>query len=166
MGSSRELSGSVGAMACSAAGGQSDSYAHCEQESNPAVRLSHKFLFACVSWQVLSTAVCMTDYACFRQLAVGGSVADVEGQKKRLDTFAKALSTLDERTKVVRHVTVSLQTILKCPRNFQVLDRTANELIAGNHMEKSNIELSRKKVELLNTAGCRGSVIERVPTLN
>ncbi|KJH48207.1 spectrin repeat-containing domain protein [Dictyocaulus viviparus] len=64
--------------------------------------------------------------ATLRQLAVGGSVADVEGQKKRLDTFEKALSTLDERTKV--------------------LDLTANELVTCNHMEKSNIELSRKKV--------------------
>ncbi|ETN74189.1 hypothetical protein NECAME_13133 [Necator americanus] len=63
--------------------------------------------------------------ATLRQLAVGGSVADVEGQQKRLDTFAKALSTLDERTKA--------------------LDRTANELIANNHMEKNNIEVSKKK---------------------
>ncbi|KAE9418301.1 hypothetical protein Angca_009245, partial [Angiostrongylus cantonensis] len=64
--------------------------------------------------------------ATLRQLAVGGSVADVEGQMKRLDTFEKALSTMDERTKA--------------------LDRTANELISRNHMEKNNIEMSRKKV--------------------
>uniref|UniRef100_A0A0K0DJQ5 PH domain-containing protein n=1 Tax=Angiostrongylus cantonensis TaxID=6313 RepID=A0A0K0DJQ5_ANGCA len=63
--------------------------------------------------------------ATLRQLAVGGSVADVEGQMKRLDTFEKALSTMDERTKA--------------------LDRTANELISRNHMEKNNIEMSRKK---------------------
>uniref|UniRef100_A0A1I7X912 Spectrin repeat-containing domain protein n=1 Tax=Heterorhabditis bacteriophora TaxID=37862 RepID=A0A1I7X912_HETBA len=68
--------------------------------------------------------------ATLRQFAVGGSVVDVEGQKKRLDTFTKALSTLDERTKI--------------------LDFSAKELVSGNHMEKNNIEMSGKKVELLN----------------
>ncbi|VDO69394.1 unnamed protein product [Heligmosomoides polygyrus] len=94
--------------------------------------LRESYLVQLVQWHALQQeasqilTLIASKRATLRQLAVGGSVADVEGQKKRLDTFAKALSTLDERTKV--------------------LDRTANELIAGNHMEKSNIELSRKKV--------------------
>ncbi|VDO76218.1 unnamed protein product [Haemonchus placei] len=94
--------------------------------------LRDSYLVQLVQWHALQQeanqilTLIASKRATLRQLAVGGSVADVEGQKKRLDTFAKALSTLDERTKV--------------------LDRTANELIANNHMEKNNIELSKKKV--------------------
>ncbi|VDL75035.1 unnamed protein product [Nippostrongylus brasiliensis] len=94
--------------------------------------LRESYLVQLVQWHALQQeanqilTLIASKRATLRQLAVGGSVADVEGQKKRLDTFAKALSTLDERTKV--------------------LDRTANDLIAGNHMEKSNIELFRRKV--------------------
>ncbi|CAP39687.2 Protein CBR-SMA-1 [Caenorhabditis briggsae] len=61
-----------------------------------------------------------------RSLAVGGSVADVESQKKRLDTFEKALSTLDERT--------------------ATLDHTANELVKSRHMESKNIAMWQSKV--------------------
>ncbi|CAI2353897.1 unnamed protein product [Caenorhabditis sp. 36 PRJEB53466] len=61
-----------------------------------------------------------------RSLAVGGSVADVESQKKRLDTFEKALSTLDERT--------------------LALDHTANELVKARHMESKNIAMWQSKV--------------------
>ncbi|CAD6193236.1 unnamed protein product [Caenorhabditis auriculariae] len=61
-----------------------------------------------------------------RSLAVGGSVADVEGQMKRLDTFERALSTLDERTNAVDH--------------------TAEELVRSGHMEANNIIVWRKKV--------------------
>lgn len=63
----------------------------------------------------------------FRSLAVGGTVDDVEGQTKRLATFAKALSTLDERSKALSH--------------------TAQELIDARHMEKNNIDIWRRKVE-------------------
>lgn len=61
-----------------------------------------------------------------RSLAVGGSVADVESQKKRLDTFEKALSTLDERT--------------------ATLDHTADELVKARHMESKNIAMWKAKV--------------------
>ena len=62
----------------------------------------------------------------YRSLAVGGNVATVEGQMKRLDQFEKALSTLDERT--------------------TALDTTAEELIRDKHMETNNINVWRKKV--------------------
>ncbi|KAK6758912.1 hypothetical protein RB195_016254 [Necator americanus] len=94
--------------------------------------LRQSYLVQLVQWHALQQeanqilTLIASKRATLRQLAVGGSVADVEGQQKRLDTFAKALSTLDERTKA--------------------LDRTANELIANNHMEKNNIEVSKKKV--------------------
>ncbi|VDM71397.1 unnamed protein product, partial [Strongylus vulgaris] len=94
--------------------------------------LRESYLVQLVQWHALQQeanqilTLIASKRATLRQLAVGGSVADVEGQQKRLDTFAKALSTLDERTKA--------------------LDRTANELIAKNHMEKNNIEISKKKV--------------------
>lgn len=61
-----------------------------------------------------------------RSLAVGGSVADVESQTKRLDTFEKALSTLDERT--------------------ATLDHTANELMKARHMESKNISMWQSNV--------------------
>ncbi|KAL6743755.1 hypothetical protein Aduo_016762 [Ancylostoma duodenale] len=94
--------------------------------------LRESYLVQLVQWHALQQeanqilTLIASKRATLRQLAVGGSVADVEGQQKRLDTFAKALSTLDERTKS--------------------LDRNANELIANNHMEKSNIEVSKRKV--------------------
>ncbi|PIO70965.1 spectrin repeat-containing domain protein [Teladorsagia circumcincta] len=68
--------------------------------------LRDSYLIQLVQWHALQQeanqilTLIASKRATLRQLAVGGSVADVEGQKKRLDTFAKALSTLDERTKV------------------------------------------------------------------
>ncbi|CAJ0961940.1 unnamed protein product, partial [Mesorhabditis belari] len=61
-----------------------------------------------------------------KQLAVGGNVQEVEAQKKRLETFAKALVSLDDRV--------------------QTLDKTARGLIEGRHFESKNIEAWRTKV--------------------
>ncbi|CAI4223262.1 unnamed protein product [Auanema sp. JU1783] len=61
-----------------------------------------------------------------KSLAVGGRVSDVENQMKRLETFAKALSTLDDRVRD--------------------LDNSAKLLIDARHMEKTNIEIWRRKV--------------------
>lgn len=59
---------------------------------------------------------------------------------RRLETFAKALSTLDERSKALSH--------------------TAQELIDARHMEKNNIDLWRRNVEDA-LASLRGDIEQR-----
>uniref|UniRef100_F1KPH2 Spectrin beta chain n=1 Tax=Ascaris suum TaxID=6253 RepID=F1KPH2_ASCSU len=58
---------------------------------------------------------------------VGGTVDEVENQIKKLDTFQKALSTLDDRV--------------------TSLHKTAKQLIAARHMESAKIEQWMKQVE-------------------
>ncbi|VDM44604.1 unnamed protein product [Toxocara canis] len=58
---------------------------------------------------------------------VGGTVDEVENQIKKLDTFQKALSTLDERV--------------------SALQKTAKQLIAARHMESAKIDQWMKQVE-------------------
>ncbi|CAB3398580.1 unnamed protein product [Caenorhabditis bovis] len=94
--------------------------------------LRNEFLSQAVQWHAFQReakqiiASIASKRTTLKNLAVGGSVADVESQKNRLNTFEKALSTLDERT--------------------LSLDQTADGLRNAKHMESANIALWKDKV--------------------
>ncbi|EJD74610.1 beta chain spectrin [Loa loa] len=76
--------------------------------------------------QTLATIAARQATLCCAQ--VGGSVEEVESQIKKVDTFQKALATLDDRV-------IALQ-------------KTAKQLIAARHTESSKIDQYIKQVEV------------------
>ncbi|KAK6022935.1 spectrin repeat-containing domain protein, partial [Ostertagia ostertagi] len=129
--------------------------------------LRDSYLVQLVQWHALQQeanqilTLIASKRATLRQLAVGGSVADVEGQKKRLDTFAKALSTLDERTKN--------STRKRAPRTVQFdrgQDETSPETSGSRSRISGEIEIvsikySKEEKNFMQSTEMQGEVHER-----
>ncbi|VDM97600.1 unnamed protein product [Thelazia callipaeda] len=75
--------------------------------------------------QILATIAARQATLCYGE--IGGTVDEVESQIKKVETFEKALTTLDDR--------------------IYVLQKTAKELVTARHVESSKISLLMRQVE-------------------